>query len=106
MEYCYEFVGGRLHGQRMQRNQVEEIATGHSRDWSPERAQGGLVPRVELDNQPTVNGYVGPMWDGLRYKVNGRMKSEWSLTEEEKAGTEPTAILRYETQEVYNMLSR
>lgn len=43
------------------------------------RNAGAFVPRAELDNQPTLPGYLGPMWDG-----DG---------------------LRYETQEIYNQLS-
>ena len=105
MRYIYEFVGGHLHGQKMQRYQVEEIATGRSRDWSRERAQGGCVPRAELDNQPTVKDYLSPMWDGTRYVVGGKLKSSWDTTAEERAGAEVVAILRYETQEVYDMMS-
>ena len=46
------------------------------------------------------------MRDGLRYEVDGRLKSDWELTEEEKAGKEPIAILRYESHELYEKLSR
>lgn len=51
-----------------------------SMDWSEERAMGACVPREELDEAPLVDGYLSPMWDG--------------------------GMLRYETQEVYDVLSR
>lgn len=105
MKYRYEFIGGPLNGQQMQREEVEKIAAGRSPCYGEARAKGALVPREELDGQPTVNGYRGPMWDGLRYEVGGQLKSSWQLTEEEKECKEPIAILRYETQEVYDMLS-
>ena len=105
MKYRYEFVGGRLNGQLMQHEEVEQIAAGHSPYYGRERALGARVPREELDGQPTVKGYLGPMWDGLRYEVDGRLRYDWELTAEEKTGKEPTAILRYETQEVYNLMS-
>ena len=105
MKYRYEFVGGPLNGHQLQREEVEQIATGYTPYRDRERALGGFGPRWELDGQPTVKGYLGPMWDGLRYEIDGQLKSDWQLTEEQKAGKEPTAILRYETQEVYDMLS-
>ena len=105
MNYRDEFVGGPLNGQLMQHEEVEQIAAGHRPYYGRERALGAWAPREELDGQPTVCGYLGPMWDGLRYEVDGRLRSEWELTAEEKAGKEPTAILRYETQEVYDLLS-
>lgn len=64
-----------------------------------------LAPGGNWDGQPTVKGYLGPMWDGLRYEIDGKLRSDWELTEEAKAGKDPIAILRYETQEVYDMLS-
>ena len=105
MKYLYEFVGGSLDGWLVSQEWVEQIATGHTPYRGRERALGGFGPREELDGQHTVKGYLGPMWDGLRYEVDGRLRSDWELTEEEKAGKEPTAILRYETKEVYDMLS-
>lgn len=105
MKYRYEFIGGRLNGQQLQHEEVEQIATGHTPYRGRERALGARVPREELDGQPTVKGYLGPMWDGTRYEVDGRFRSDWELTEEEKAGKEPIAVLRYETQEVYDTLS-
>lgn len=51
--------------------------TGTTDDLSELRKQGRCVHRAELDNQPTFEGFLGPMWDG--------------------------GMLRYETQEVYDM---
>lgn len=45
--------------------------------WTKERQNGGCVPRKELDNQPIFEGYLSPMWGG--------------------------GVLRYETQEVYDL---
>lgn len=76
------FVGGPLNGKFIP---VEEVKAKYwngrlSEDLSEARARGALVHRAELDNQPKVDGYCGPMWDG--------------------------DCLRYETWEVYDMLSR
>lgn len=75
------FVGGKLNGQVMPVEKViREYCNGHyTEDLSEIRKRGGCVHRKELDNQPMVDGYLSPMWDG--------------------------GMLRYETQEVYNMLS-
>lgn len=74
------FVGGKYHGQIMDVEEVEKISNGkRSMDWSEVRSVGGCVPCKELDNQPLVDDYLGPMWDGDK--------------------------LRYETQEVYDCLS-
>ena len=73
------FVGGKYNRQVMEVEDVLKISNGTSKDWSTARKAGALVPRAELDNQPVVDGYLGPFWDGDK--------------------------LRYETQEVYDMLS-
>ena len=49
------------------------------------RARGGFVHRKELDNQFQFKGYVGPMWNGTK---DGK------------------GVIRYETPEVNDMLSR
>ena len=77
-----QFVGGRLHGVVCS---VEEVKRKYwngrlTEDLSELRKRGAWVHRAELDNQPMVDGYLSPMWDGGK--------------------------LRYETQEVYDMLSR
>lgn len=92
MKMIYEFVGGRYNGMRMPREAVEAIGNGRfSKDWSKERDAGGLVPMEELDNQPLIDGYLAPMWDGIRM---------------DPVTMEQYAVLRYETQGVYDMLSR
>ena len=74
------FVGGKYNGQIMTVEEVKIIGNGkYTKDLTESRNKGACVHRAELDNQPLVDGYLSPMWDGGR--------------------------LRYETQEVYNMLS-
>ena len=87
MKYMYEFVGGPLNGAIMDSIDAELFSDGHSEDLTAIRNAGGCVHRAELDNQPTFNGYLGPMWGGTRI-YNG----------------EECAIMRYETQKVYNEL--
>lgn len=55
------------------------------------RKRGGLVRREELDLKPVFKGYCGPMWDGTRRDA---------LT------GKSVGVLRYETWEVYDTLSR
>lgn len=75
----YAFVGGKYDGQVMRRHEVEAISDGTlTENLSDARARGSWVHRAELDDQPQVKGYCGPMWDG---------------------GT-----LRYETWEIYNSM--
>ena len=88
MTFVCEFVGGPLDGY-MPLDEAEKLTTKRSRDWSKDRARGRWVPRQELDNRPEFDGYVGPMWGYTRTDVKGNT----------------VAILRYETWEVYNMLS-
>lgn len=76
------FVGGRYNGMEIDAAQVIELpefSGQYTADLTEERARGSWVHRAELDLQPIVFGYVGPMWDGGK--------------------------LRYETQEVYDMMS-
>lgn len=54
--------------------------TGYTEDLSEIRAKGGFTRCAELDNKPEYEGFVGPMLDGDEY--------------------------RYETQEIYDILSR
>jgi hypothetical protein len=72
--------GGNLKGTYNDVNQLWAFAEGKSKDWSKEREEGCCVPRKELDNQPKLPGYAGPMWD--------------------------RDCLRYETRELNNILSR
>lgn len=76
------FVGGKLNGMEFKDvNEVLDIlpCEGYTEDLSEIRKQDGFVCREELDNQPIFEGYLSPMWDG-----NG---------------------LRYETEQVYNIMS-
>lgn len=75
-----EFVGGRHDGQEMDVSKVWSFASGKTENLSEARARGSWVHRAELDDQPTVEGYCGPMWDGGK--------------------------LRYESWDVYEMMSR
>lgn len=92
MNKVYEFVGGAFNGEIFSAEDAYRLhgicGSGYSSDWSQERECGACVPRVELDNELQFKGYLGPMWDGTR-RING----------------EKVYVLRYETQEVYDMLS-
>ena len=89
MKYICQFVGGNLNG-TMAYDEACRCCNGRSEDLSEVRKVNRYaVHRPELDNQPTFDGYLGPMWDGTR-NINGV----------------ETAVLRYETPEVYDMLSR
>lgn len=90
MKFVCQFVGGHLAGE-MPLEKAELLTVRRSEDLSRERAQGALVHRAELDNRPKFSGYAGPMWNGTRRDgITG----------------EDIGILRYETWEVYDMLSR
>lgn len=54
--------------------------SGYTEDLTELRKKGCCVHREELDNQPTLVGLCGPMWDGGK--------------------------LRYETWELYDLMSR
>ena len=113
MRLVYEFHGGQYGGKRMTRSEVMGIYNGNlSKDWTAERNAGALVPRAELDNQPHVSGYLGPMYDGERYIADGKEYYSFQyerLSDETKKSfndiVEIIGVLRYETQEVYDMLS-
>jgi hypothetical protein len=106
-KYLYEFVGGELNGKMWHYAalEVRNLIKGYSTDLSEQRAKGILCKRAELDNQPLIDGYMPPMYDGKRYLVNGELKSEWQCTEAQKANNEFVHIIRYETEEVYDMMS-
>ena len=84
IEYLYVFYGGKLRGKILSKTQIDEISSENTIDFSKEREKGLLVHRKELDNQPIVRGYLGPMFEKIDY---GKV------------------YLRYETQEIYDMLS-
>lgn len=75
------FVGGKYNGMEVSHDELLKMGNGRFReDNSIKRKNGNLCPREELDNQPLVDGYMAPMWDGDK--------------------------LRYETYEIYELLSR
>lgn len=76
------FVGGSHDGEFMTEAEIEStLCNGqHSYDGTEIRKNGGVCHHAVLDNCPMVDGYLSPMWDG--------------------------GMLRYETQQVYDMLSR
>lgn len=74
------FVGGKYNGQILPVESVWGFASGKTPDYSAARAARYVAPRAELDNMPRVPGYCGPMWDG--------------------------DAIRYESPEVYDLLSR
>jgi len=84
VEYLYTFYGGPLNGKVLEKNQVEKIANNITEDYSKEREKGLIVQRKELDRQPIVKNYLGPMFEAIDY---GKV------------------YLRYETPEIYAMLS-
>lgn len=105
MRVFYQFWGGHLNKQTFVRSEVEEIACGHTPDMTYKRVRGVLCQREELDNQPKVNGYYGPMWDGERHILDdGQMVYDFQKVDPARI-VETVAVLRYETQEVYNHLS-
>jgi hypothetical protein len=85
--FIYKLVGGDCAGTYT----IDELKNlpcfdgRYGDDQSEVRNKGGFTHRKELDNQPELNGYLGPMFDG------------WDKNH--------TAVIRYETQEVYDALS-
>lgn len=93
MDKVYHFVGGPQNGRTVDRYEARDLftacGTGLTKDMSAVRAAGTITHRKELDNEFTFDGYIGPMYDGVRW-LRGRR----------------VYVLRYETFEVYDMLSR
>ena len=84
--FIYELVGGDYAG-TYTREEAEKLTIKEPKltdDLDDIRANGGFVHRKELDNQLQFKGYLGPMWGGTK---DGK------------------AVMRYETQDVYDMLS-
>lgn len=84
IKYLYEFYSGELSGKVLSAEQINKISKLKTQNFEKERAQGILVHRKELDDQPIIENYLGPMFDRIDY---GKV------------------YLRYETQEIYDMLS-
>lgn len=78
-----------------------EVFAGKIRGYS-----SGDALREELRNQPLIENFCGPMWDGYRYVTPAGLKYEFQATDEEKATCDKVAVIRYETQNAYEMYSR
>ena len=110
MEYnidslAYTFIGGELDGQQFDRQIVEAFAQGYTPNNTLKRAAGLLCPRQELDEQPKINGYYGPMWDGIRCVMkDGSTKYDFQVKDKTQV-LRTYGVLRYETKEVYEMMS-
>lgn len=116
-----EFVGGEFNKFFLPIEKMEILSNGkRSIDWSTDRERGGCVPRKELDNRPMFNGYLSPMWDGYRYKVNGKWRYEFEIDkamrevginpdiiseEDFKSSLVRIGVIRYITYEAYELLS-
>lgn len=110
MKKVYKFVGGEFNGLCVDTNTALGLhefgfGNGYTEDLSETRRRGGWVHRAELDNELKFEGYLSPMWDGYRYVTSDGLKYEFDCTEEEKQIYEKIYVLRYETQEVYDLLS-
>ena len=85
--YLYELVGGEYAG-TYTREEAEKLPIKEpelTADEDDIRNNGGFTHRKELDNQLQFKGYLGPMWNGTK---DGK------------------GVIRYETQQVYNQLSK
>ena len=89
-KYLYQFVGGEYDGKlwHYAALEVRGLIIGYAPDMSAKRATGAFCKRAELDNQPLIDGYYPPMYNGTK-EVDGVVYH----------------IIRYETPEVYAMLS-
>ena len=71
------FVGGKYHGMYMTHKELMEKCNGkYTIRWSALSEHNPLIENLDLEDQPMIDGYLSPMWDG--------------------------GYLRYETQEVYD----
>lgn len=105
LELAYYFVGGSLDNQQFDRQIVEAFANGYTPNNAIKRATGVLCQRKELDWQPKVYGYYGPMWDGIRCVMkDGSIKYEFQV-EDTSQVLRVYGVLRYETEEVYRAMS-
>ena len=75
------FCGGKYHGRYMTHEELKAVGNGeYSPRWSAMKYHNPILINLNLEDQPEVDGYLGPMWDG--------------------------GYLRYDTQEVYDCLTR
>lgn len=84
INYLYKFVGGKYNGKILSIKEIEKISIGKTKNMDEIRINGGFTQQKELDEQPIVKDYLGPMFERIDYGI---------------------IYLRYETQEVYNALS-
>jgi len=65
--FIYQFCGGEYSGKMWQfaAMEVRGLITGFNPDKKAQRAAGMLVYCEELDNQPRIKGYNGPMYNGI-----------------------------------------
>lgn len=86
-DYLYELVGGEYAGTytKAEADKLPIKEPDLTPDESEIRNNGGFTHRKELDNQLQFKGYLGPMWNGIQ---DGK------------------PVIRYETQQVYNQLSK
>lgn len=105
MDYAYCFYGGQLDGEQFDRQIVEAFAEGYTPNNTLKRAAGILCARQELDEQPKIAGYYGPMWDGIRCVMkDGSIKYDFQVKDNEQV-LRKYGVLRYETEEVYSAMS-
>ena len=105
LDLAYYFVGGQLDGEQFDRQIVEAFASGYTPNNAMKRAAGLLCARKELDWQPKVYGYLGPMWDGIRCVMkDGSVKYEFEVKDHTQV-IRKYGVLRYETEEVYRSMS-
>jgi len=96
MKYLCQFVSKNGSYTSRKEDAVQNLTViGYSEDLTELRNKGALVHRAELDNQPEFEGYLGPMWNGTQKALNL-----------ETHEYEDFGVLRYETQAVYDMMSR
>lgn len=66
------FVGGRFHGLYMTHEELRKNGNGtFTPRWSVMPEHNDLLVNLDLEDQPMVDGYLSPMWDGgrLRYET-------------------------------------
>lgn len=61
---------GHLKHKEISHDELERLGRGNRRTADYEGKTGGILPRRELWNQPTLKGFLGPMYDGdaIRYE--------------------------------------
>ena len=84
IKFIYQFFGGKYNGKTMTKKEVESLSSSTTKDLTQIRQLGGTCHRKGLDNKPLVKAYLSPMFSHIDYGL---------------------VYLRYETQEVYDMMS-